>query len=282
MKESEWITRKTRIDTRLTSLNPSWAIIPYTEGMDITRLKAHAIEEYPTANGPADYALVVKGKLLGILEAKKVSIGAQNVLEQAKRYAAGCKKTIGSWNDFKVPFLYASNGVEIHFADVREDGYYSREILDFHTPDAMEELFNRDYDLAREWLSTTPNEIDRLRPYQKDAIKAFEIGLLEKKQRMMLAMATGTGKTFTAVSMIYRLLKSGYAKRILFLVDRRALAAQAAQAFAAFDTPEGNKFDQEYEVFSQRFRREDFEDGEVFDIGVLPNAYLTQPTNSHT
>ncbi|GHV41536.1 type I restriction-modification system deoxyribonuclease [Spirochaetia bacterium] len=282
MKESEWKTRKTRIDTRLTSLNPAWTIIPYTEGMDITKLKAHAIEEYPTANGPADYALVVKGKLLGILEAKKVGVGAQNVLEQAKRYAAGCKKMIGSWDDFKVPFLYASNGVEIHFADVREDGYYSRELLDFHTPDAMEELFNRDYDSAREWLSTTPNEIDRLRPYQKDAIHAFETGLLEKKRKMMLAMATGTGKTFTAVSMIYRLLKSGYAKRILFLVDRRALAAQAAQAFSAFDTPEGNKFNQEYEVFSQAFRKDDFEDGEVFNIGVLPNEYLTQPTNSHT
>jgi type I restriction enzyme R subunit len=285
MKENEWKTRKTRIDTRLSSLNPSWTIIPYTEGLDITRLKAHAIEEYPTTNGPADYALVVKGKLLGILEAKKVGVSPQNVLEQAKRYAAGCKKTVGSWNNFNVPFLYASNGVEINFVDVREEGYYSRELLDFHTPDAMEELFNRDYDSAREWLNDTPNEIDRLRPYQRDAIKAFESGLLEKKRKMMLAMATGTGKTFTAVSMIYRLLKSGYAKRILFLVDRRALAAQAAQAFAAFNTPEGNKFNQEYEVFSQRFRKEEFGDDAVspyFDIGVLPNKYLTQPTNSHT
>ncbi|GHV76567.1 type I restriction-modification system deoxyribonuclease [Spirochaetia bacterium] len=282
MKESEWKTRKTRIDTHLRALNPPWTIIPYAEGMEIPKLRAHAIEEYPTANGKADYALVVHGKLLGILEAKKVGVGSQNVLEQVKRYAAGCKKTIGSWNDFNVPFLYASNGVEIHFADVREDGYYSRELLDFHTPDAMEELFNRDYDGAREWLSTNPNETERLRPYQRDAIHAFESGLLEKKRTMMLAMATGTGKTFTAVSMIYRLLESGYAKRILFLVDRRALAAQAAQAFAAFNTPKGNKFDKEYEVFSQRFRKDDFEDGEVFDIGVLPNAYLTRPTNSHT
>jgi type I restriction enzyme R subunit len=282
MQESEWKTRKTRIDTRLTSLNPAWTIIPYTEGLDITGLRAHAIEEYPTANGPADYALVVKGTLLGILEAKKLGVGSQNVLEQAKRYAFGCKKTIGLWNDFKVPFLYASNGVEIHFADVREDGYYSRELLDFHTPDAIEELFNRNYDSAREWLSNTPNEIEPLRQYQKDAINAFEGGLFEKKRKMMLAMATGTGKTFTAVSMIYRLIKSGYARRILFLVDRRALAAQAAQAFAAFTTPEGNKFNQEYEVFSQAFRKDDFENGEAFNIGVLPNEYLTRPSKSHT
>jgi len=82
--------------------------------------------------------------------------------------------------------------------------------------------------------------------------------------------------------MIYRLIKSGYAKRILFLVDRRALAAQAAQAFSAFITPNGNKFNQEYEVFSQRFKKEDFEEGEKFDIGVMPNEYLTMPTSAHT
>lgn len=98
----------------------------------------------------------------------------------------------------------------------------------------------------------------------------------------MLAMATGSGKTFTTVSMVYRLIKSGYARRILFLVDRRALAAQASQAFASFITPSGNKFNQEYEVFSQRFKKEDFEEGEKFDIGVMSNEYLTAPSTGHT
>ncbi|QOR76334.1 MAG: DEAD/DEAH box helicase family protein [Thermoflavifilum sp.] len=280
--ESEWKTRKTRIDAQLKALNPAWEVIPYKEDLDISSLTHHAVEEFSTENGPADYALFVNGKLLGIIEAKKVSVNPQNVLEQAKRYSRGCKNTIGEWNSFKVPFLYASNGRQIWFADVREDKYYSRELLNFHTPDALEEMFNRNIQKAKQWFVNNPIDFERLRPYQKEAISAVEKALIDNKRKMLLAMATGTGKTFTTVCMIYRLIKSGYAKRILFLVDRRALAAQAAQAFSAFITPSGNKFNQEYEVFSQRFKKEDFEEGEKFDIGVMPNEYLTAPNAGHT
>ncbi|GIU70492.1 MAG: type I restriction enzyme EcoKI R protein [Candidatus Woesearchaeota archaeon] len=280
MMENEWKTRKTRIDKQLNELG--WEVIPYNEKIVINNLKYHAVEEFPTENGPADYALFVKGKLLGIIEAKKVSVNPQNVLEQAKRYSKGCKNTIGEWNSFKVPFLYASNGTQIWFADVREENYYSRELLNFHTPDALEEMFNGNIQKAKQWLIKNPIDFERLRPYQKEAISAVEKALIDNKRKMMIAMATGTGKTFTTVCLIYRLLKSGYARRVLFLVDRRALAAQAAQAFSAFNTPSGNKFNQEYEVFSQRFKKEDFEEGEKFDIGVIPNEYLTKPNASHT
>jgi len=95
-------------------------------------------------------------------------------------------------------------------------------------------------------------------------------------------MATGTGKTFLTVSLFYRLLESKRFKRILFLVDRRALAAQAVREFAAFTTPQGNKFDQEYEVYSQRFQKEDFEDDDAFDPKVLSNSYLTSPDETKT
>jgi type I restriction enzyme R subunit len=93
---------------------------------------------------------------------------------------------------------------------------------------------------------------------------------------MLLAMATGTGKTFTMVNQVYRLMKAGVARRVLFLVDRRALAAQAAREFASFDAEPGKKFTAIYEVYSQRFRREDVE-GEPFDPSVLPSSYLTAP-----
>lgn len=282
MNESEWKTRKTRIDTQLKALKPPWTIIHHQDGMDTSKLDCHAVEEYPTDNGPADYAFFVKGKLLGILEAKKVSLNPQNVLEQAKRYSSGCTKTIGSWNNFKVPFLYSSNGEKIWFADVRENIYYARELMKFHTSNALEEMFEKNYSQFKKWMLENENNIEFLRPYQKIAIEKVEDGLINNKRLMMLAMATGTGKTFTSVSLIYRLIKSGYAKRILFLVDRRALAAQAAQAFSSFITPSGNKFNQEYEVYSQRFQKEDFEEGEKFDITVLPNKYLTNPDSSHT
>jgi type I restriction enzyme R subunit len=98
----------------------------------------------------------------------------------------------------------------------------------------------------------------------------------------MVAMATGTGKTFLTVAQIYRLLESKLVRKILFLVDRKALAAQAVREFNAFNTPKGNKFTQEYEVNSQRFQREDFGDDSPFNPKVLPNEYLTAPKLSLT
>ena len=95
MTENEWKTREERIDKKLKSLHPPWKIIKYRDGLDTSSLARHAVEEFPTANGPADYALFVKGKLLGIIEAKKVSVGPQNVLEQAKRYSRGAFPVTG-------------------------------------------------------------------------------------------------------------------------------------------------------------------------------------------
>ena len=95
MTESEARTRKERIDARLQSPVLDWVIVPNDKVHDFSSLTRHAVEEYPTETGPADYALFVDGKLLGIIEAKKVSLGAENVLEQAKRYARGVPDTVG-------------------------------------------------------------------------------------------------------------------------------------------------------------------------------------------
>jgi len=105
MDESEWLTRKTRIDTKLRSLKPAWEIVKFSKSLDCASFTRHAVTEFPTANGPADYALFVNGRLLGIIEAKKVGISPQNVLEQAKRYAAGAENGPGNWHGYRVPFL---------------------------------------------------------------------------------------------------------------------------------------------------------------------------------
>jgi len=280
-KESEWQTRKRRIDTRLRALG--WKIMPHKLGMDTSKLDAVALEEYPTENGPADYALFVRGQFLGIIEAKKVTVNPQNVLEQAKRYALGASDGPGNWDGLRVPFLYASNGELIWHLDTRGHKRISRQISDYHTPAALTELFKRDSGKAFDWFVNTPIErIERLRPYQQQAIFSAEKAIMDGRRQMLLALATGTGKTFLTVAMIYRLLESKAAKRILFLVDRKALAAQSVREFAAFSTPRGNKFNQEYEVYSQRFQREDFGDDQPFDPKVLPEAYLTAPDESHT
>ena len=280
--ELEWQTRRDRINTRLTGLKPAWKIIKYKDGLETSTLDRHAVEEYPTANGPADYALFVKGKLLGILEAKKVKVGPQNVLEQAKRYSKGAFAGPGHWSGYRVPFLYASNGEIIWFLDVRGQKNISRRISNFHTPDAILDFFENDVSKGYERLGSNPIDIQRLYYFQRDAIREIESAMVKGKRAMLVAMATGTGKTFTTVSLVYRLLKAKAAQRVLFLVDRRVLAAQAVREFSSFTTPSGNKFDKEYEVYSQRFHKEDFGDDKPFDPKVLPNEYLTAPKSTQT
>lgn len=261
----------------------NWIIVPSSEAYDVSKLTNHAVEEYPTKTGPADYALFVEGKLLGIIEAKKVSVGVGNVLEQAKRYSKGVPNTIGDWRGYKVPFLYSTNGELIFHIDVRKKENNSHQLIDFHSPQALIDKYNRDTEKSEKWFKErSVKEITRLRPYQVDAVEAIEKSVCNGKKTMLLAMATGTGKTFTLVSSIYRLLKSGYAKKILFLVDRRALAAQTVSSISAFETPEGLKLDKDYEVYSQKFKRENLEEENNFDSKVLPEEYLTKPQEKHT
>ena len=239
--------------------------------------------EFPTANGPADYALFVKGKLLGILEAKKVTVGPQEVLQQAKRYSAGAIQGVGNWNGQRVPFLYSSNGEIVWFLDTRPEKHISRQISGFHTPDALEQFFSYDLQAASNRLGAqTFDRLGRVRDYQRKAIEAIEGAIKDGRREILVAQATGTGKTFQTVALLYRLLEAKAARRILFLVDRKVLAAQAVRELASFNTPQGNKLTQEYEVYSQRFRREDLDDDKPFDNKVLPNEYLTAPKPSQT
>lgn len=277
--ETEYTTRKVRIDKLLK--DAGWQIIHFSHIRSFATLTHHAVEEFHTENGPADYSLVVNGKLLGIVEAKKMEVGAANVLEQAKRYSKGSEITVGEWNNYRVPFLYSSNGELIYHLDVRNPRNLNRQLFGFHTPGALETLFRSDKESSWQWLKTRPVDSPGLRDYQKAAIESYETVLEDGKRLMLLAMATGTGKTFTAVNLVYRMLASGYASRILFLVDRKSLAAQAVTAFASFDTPRNIKFKDEYEMYSQRFNKDDFE-GEAYDPTVLPNSYLTHPDSSKT
>ncbi len=273
--ESERLTRKRRIDPQLESLG--WRVVPFTENCSLADLNNCAIEEYPTENGPADYALCVDGRIIGVLEAKKITLGPQNVLTQAQRYARGLTNSLLNYDGHRAPFLYSTNGEVIWFHDVRHSINRSRKITKFHTPEALRHFVERDFEASLTWLETIPNNHPRLRPYQVNANAAVEKTIADRKREMLVAMATGTGKTFTLVNQVYRLMKSGVGQRILFLVDRRALAAQAVRAFASFEPEPGLKFDKIYEVYSQRFHREDFGEEEKFDPSVLPTSYLLDP-----
>jgi type I restriction enzyme R subunit len=281
MSEQNWNEYKTRkefIDRLLRKAG--WGpIIPYEKG----KKYIHAsVEEYPTKTGPADYILFNETRALAAVEGKKVAVSPQNVLQQAERYAKGFQEGNFTFREFHLPFIYSTNGKIIWFHDLRHPLNRSREITQFHTPNALEEFLSKDEDAAKNWLKSNPVSHPDLRKYQKEAIEAIERAILDRKRNMLLAMATGTGKTFTAVNLLYRLMKSGLAKRILFLVDRRALAAQAVTALASFEAEPGLKFDQIYEVYSQRFKREDLEENMRFNPKVLPSEYLTNPQSKHS
>jgi type I restriction enzyme R subunit len=272
--ERERRTRKARIDPKLQSAG--WTVVCYEETTPLSSLQECAIAEYPTKHGPADYALCVDGVILGVVEAKKVSLGPQNVLTQAERYSRGVSHSPFNYKGFRIPFLYSTNGEVVWHHDIRDPLNRSRQISAFHTPGALRYSLSIDADdTFRRFLDIPDNP--RMRPYQCEACEAIGNAMANKKRTVLLAMATGTGKTFTIVNLIYRLMKSGVAKRILFLVDRRALAAQAVRTFASFETEQGLKFDKTYEVYSQRFEQGDLEEGEAFNINVMPESYLTNP-----
>ena len=278
VEELESQTRRRLVDPLIKGAG--WQIVRFDTDRSLSSYSRQAIREYPTDNGPADYALVVNGRILGIVEAKRVSLGPQGVLTQAERYSRGATANPLDFDGFHVPFLYSTNGKVIWFHDVRHALNRSRRIAGFHTPAALEEMLSRDFSAACDQLLNVPNDHPKLRPYQIEANAAIERAVADRKRQMLVAMATGTGKTFTMVNQVYRLIESGVAKRILFLVDRRALAAQAVREFASFEAQPGLKFDKIYELYSQRFHRDDFDDL-TFDPTVLPTSYLQNPQPGH-
>jgi len=276
---NEFQTRKQLIDPLLNA--EGWDVVPYESNRQLSDYNRCAIKEYPTEFGPADYVLCVSGKILGVIEAKKVTLGPQNVLTQAERYSRGLPDNGLNYDGFRVPFLYSTNGTEIWYHDVRHTLNRSRRISGFHRPEALLENLQYDFDeVAGRFFAVPDNR--HMRPYQCQACDAIGKAIVNRKRTMMLAMATGTGKTFTVVNLIYRLMKAGVAKRILFLVDRRALAAQAVRAFASFETEQGLKFDKTYEVYSQRFQRGDLDESEAFDVNAMPESYLTDSKPEHS
>lgn len=273
--ENEEETRGARIDPKLEAAG--WKIVRHDPSKPLDAYDRCAVTEYHTALGPADYVLCKDGKILGVVEAKKTRLDPQEVLKQAERYSRGATENPLRYGEYRVPFLYSTNGPIIWHRDIRREGNRSRTISMFHTPDALADKLDEDFDAAVGGLERMPNDNGLLRPYQAEANQAIERAIAERRREMLVAMATGTGKTFMMVNEVYRLMKSGVARRILFLVDRRALAAQAVRAFSSFEAEPGKKFHQIYELYHQQFHREDFDEKDTFDPNVLPEAYLLRP-----
>jgi type I restriction enzyme R subunit len=144
--EPEWLTRKQRIDRRLAQLD--WTVTPFEPACPVGAYTRHAVTEYPTEAGPADYAFFVDGVALGIVEAEKLSLGPQNALVQAERYARGATANSLDFRGYRVPFLYSTNGEVIWHHDIRHPLNLSRRVAGLPTPAALAELMGRDFDAA--------------------------------------------------------------------------------------------------------------------------------------
>ena len=195
-----------------------------------------AVGEYPTETGEADYILFIDRKPVGVIEAKKEGTTLSGVHEQTIRYADGKLKFI--LKKETLPFQYESTGVETYFTDTRDPHPRQKDIFHFHKPETLDEWIKQDSSLRTRLQSRSGGfaalQTDGLRLCQINAIVNLEISFAANRPRALVQMATGAGKTFTAITSVYRLLKYAKAKRILFLVDTRNLGKQAEQEFRAY------------------------------------------------
>jgi type I restriction enzyme, R subunit len=170
-EEPEWRARRDRIDPKLRALG--WELVPGSPQLSLGDCTHHAVTEYPTKDGSADYALLVDGQLVGIVEAKRLGLSPQNPLTQAERYARGIGSSPFDFDGCRVPFLYSTNGELIWFRDVRHPLNRSRELAAFHTPSGLTELLKRDFESGTNALAALPNDHPVLRPYQVEANQAI-------------------------------------------------------------------------------------------------------------
>jgi type I restriction enzyme R subunit len=207
-----------------------------------------AVREYPTAAGPADYLLFVDRRPVGVVEAKAAGTPLSGVSEQSGKYLVGAVNLPNV--DEPLRFAYESTGIETFFRDEADPEPRSRRVFAFHKPETLAEWV-RESQTLRARLRAMPAEYPLITTGlwepQVEAITNLERSFAQDKPRALIQMATGSGKTFTAVNSVYRLIKFAKARRALFLVDRNNLGRQALREFQAFVTPDdGRKFTELY------------------------------------
>lgn len=219
-----------------------------------------AVREYQTDVGPADYVLFVEGKPVGIIEAKREEEGHKLTAheDQAEDYAKAKLKYL---NNEKLPFVYLSTGEVTTFTDFRDPKPRARNVFTFHRPETLSFWLKKTKSLRAALQGLGPLPTDGLRDCQINAITNLEKSFKQNKPRALIQMATGSGKTFTAITSVYRLLKlkddnnNNVVRRILFLVDTKNLGEQAEQEFMSYLPNDDNrKFSELYAVHRLKSR----------------------------
>ena len=240
--------------------------------IDFSRSRGIAVREYPTDTGPADYVLLVDRRPAGVIEAKRAEMGHKlhEVEMQSQGYATARLKWFD--NQQPLPFIYESNGEITWFRDIRDPKPRSREVFCFHQPRTLGAWMAEGKTLRARLQEMPPLPEEGLRRVQVRAIRALEASFGEGKPRALVQMATGAGKTFTAITAVYRLLKYGGARRVLFLVDTKNLGEQAEQEFMRYLPNDDNrKFTELYNV--QRLTSNHIDDASQVIISTIQRLY---------
>mgnify|MGYP000329503033 CR=1 FL=1 len=210
-----------------------------------------AVCEFPLKSGKADYLFFVDGKAVGVVEAKPEGTTLSGVADQSEKYLTAIPENLPHVQE-PLPFGYESTGIETLFRDLRDPDPRSRRIFAFHKPETLREWISQEKTLRsslKKMSSAYPLIREGLRDCQFEAIQNIEQSFKEARPKALIQMATGSGKTYTAVSFIYRLIKFANAKRVLFLVDRSNLGRQTKKEFQQYVTPDdGRKFTELYNV----------------------------------
>lgn len=220
-----------------------------------------AVREYQTDIGPADYILFVDRKPVGIIEAKREEEGVRlsTVEEQSTMYAQAKLRLL---NNTPLPFVYESTGFITRFTDYRDPKPRSRSVFTFHRPETFQIRLKENETLRARFFNLPELPPDGFRDCQITAINNLEKSFKEQRLRVLIQMATGSGKTYTAISFISRLLDYSKAKRILFLVDTKNLGEQAEGEFRSFTLKQHNR------LFT-----------ELYGVTRLNSSFV--PTDSH-
>ncbi|MDE2719292.1 DEAD/DEAH box helicase family protein [Candidatus Palauibacter polyketidifaciens] len=221
-----------------------WVVQDFAS-MNIHAGRGVAVREFPLRwtdgaeirRGSADYLLYADGWAVGVIEAKPAGHTLQGVVVQSKRYTEGLDEQVPA-RYRPLPFAYESTGEVTQFTNGLDPDPRSREIFTFHRPEELLRLQDLGSEQLRRLLRKMPDlPQGKLWPVQHEAIANLELSLSHARPRALIQMATGSGKTFTAVSACHRLIKYAKAKRILFLVDRNNLGRQTLNEFQQFRDP---------------------------------------------
>ena len=255
MTENQNPEQKARDHIDKLLLQSGW-VVQHSKKMDFRAGIGIAAREYQTDIGPADYVLFVDKKAVGVIEAKREDLAhtITAVEQQTEGYATANLKWVT--NKQPLPFLYESTGIITRFTDARDPKPRSREVFSFHRPETLKEWLSQAASLRarlQQIPALNPNKQPaqslNLRDCQEIAITNLEESFKADKPRALIQMATGAGKTYTAITSIYRLLKFTKNKRVLFLVDTKNLGEQAEQEMMSYTpTDDNRKFTELYNV----------------------------------